>query len=369
MNWQIKKLGEVCEIIGGSQPSKDNFSNVCHDGYVRLIQVRDYRTDKFATYIPKDMANRFCITTDIMIGRYGPPIFGIFRGLEGAYNVALMKAVPNESIVDKQYFYWFLKTDKLLQYVEKSSARAAGQSGVRKELLYEYPIPTPPLPEQKRIVAILDEAFAAIDKARANAEKNLANAREVFDSYLNSVFSSKGVGWKEKKLGECFKLKSGDNITSKMMIENGKFPVYGGNGIAGMYNKFNLSGSNVIIGRVGALCGNVRHIKESVWLTDNGFKITDCKYNFDHAFLKYLLNFKNLRNYARQAAQPVISNSSLEEVSLEFPKAIDEQKQIVTKLDKLSAQTKHLEEIYKHKIADLDELKKSILQKAFEGEL
>ena len=172
-----------------------------------------------------------------------------------------------------------------------------------------------------------------------------------------------------KKLGECFKLKSGDNITSKMMLENGKFPVYGGNGIAGMYDNFNLSGSNVIVGRVGALCGNVRHIKDKIWLTDNGFKVTDCKYDFDHAFLAYLLNFKNLRSYARQAAQPVISNSSLEGVLLQFPKSKEEQKRIVSKLDGLSAETKKLEAIYKQKIADLEELKKSILQKAFEGEL
>jgi len=154
-----------------------------------------------------------------------------------------------------------------------------------------------------------------------------------------------------------------------MMIENGKFPVYGGNGIAGMYDKFNLSNSNIIIGRVGALCGNVRHIKEKIWLTDNAFKITDWKYDFDHAFLAYLLNFKNLRSYARQAAQPVISNSSLENVLLQFPKLKAEQKSIVTKLDALSKETKKLETIYKQKLANLEELKKSVLKKAFAGEL
>ncbi|MBW7989646.1 MAG: hypothetical protein FVQ84_06480 [Planctomycetes bacterium] len=141
-------------------------------------------------------------------------------------------------------------------------------------------------------------------------------------------------GWEEKKLGECFKLKSGNNLTSKMMTENGKYPVYGGNGIAGMYDNFNLSGSNIIVGRVGALCGNVRYIKDKIWLTDNAFKITDWKYDFDHAFLAYLLNFKNLRGYARQAAQPVISNSSLEGVLLQFPKSKEEQKRIVAILDK-----------------------------------
>ncbi|MGD9707822.1 MAG: restriction endonuclease subunit S, partial [Candidatus Delongbacteria bacterium] len=179
----------------------------------------------------------------------------------------------------------------------------------------------------------------------------------------------KGKDWEEKKLGECFKLRSGENLTSKQMNKQGSFPVFGGNGIAGMHNAYNLTENNVIIGRVGALCGNVRLIKEKIWLTDNAFKITDFNYEFDYSYLTYLLNYKNLRNYARQAAQPVISNSSLELVLLCFPKSLKEQQRIVAKLDALSDQTKKLEAVYSKKIADLDELKKSILQKAFRGEL
>ena len=172
-------------------------------------------------------------------------------------------------------------------------------------------------------------------------------------------------GWEEKTLGECFKLKSGDNLTSKMMGGNGKFPVYGGNGIAGMYNKFNLSGSNIIIGRVGALCGNVRHIKEEIWLTDNAFKITDSKYHFDHAFLTYLLNFKNLRSYARQAAQPVISNSSLEDVLLQFPKSEEEQQRIVAILDEAFAAIATAKENAEKNLQNARELFESYLQSVF----
>jgi len=98
--WEWKKLGEVCEIIGGSQPSKTKFIYQDKKDYIRLIQVRDFRTDKYITYIPISDAKRKCTKDDIMIGRYGPPIFGIFRGLEGAYNVALMKAIPDECLID-----------------------------------------------------------------------------------------------------------------------------------------------------------------------------------------------------------------------------------------------------------------------------
>ena len=82
-------------------------------------------------------------------------------------------------------------------------------------------------------------------------------------------------GWEVRRLEDCFKLKSGDGLTSKMMSQGGEYPVFGGNGIAGWHDNFNLSGSNVIIGRVGALCGNVRHMNEHIWLTDNAFRIVD----------------------------------------------------------------------------------------------
>jgi len=143
-------------------------------------------------------------------------------------------------------------------------------------------------------------------------------------------------GWIDKKFSECFRLRSGDGLTSKAMVE-GVYPVYGGNGIAGMHNEFNLSGDNVIIGRVGALCGIARHITENIWLTDNAFKIVDFKYHFANDFLTYLLNYKNLRSLARQAAQPVISNSSLKDLTLNFPISVAEQKRIVAILDEAFA--------------------------------
>jgi type I restriction enzyme, S subunit len=103
-------------------------------------------------------------------------------------------------------------------------------------------------------------------------------------------------GWEIKKLGDCFKLKSGDMMTAKMMSGEGVFPVYGGNGVSGLHNEYNLSGSNVIVGRVGALCGNVRHITEQIWLTDNAFKVVDFKYEFDHSFLTYLVTVQSVSN-------------------------------------------------------------------------
>jgi type I restriction enzyme, S subunit len=184
-----RTFGEVCELVGGSQPSKQHFVYTPQEGYVRLVQVRDYRTDKFMTYIPKNSTKKFCSINDIMIGRYGPPIFGIFSGIEGAYNVALMKAIPDESVLDKNFFKWFLKNKKLQKFVEKSSARAAGQSGVRKELLYTYPVPLPPRRRQAIISNQLDKLFSKSELLSSSYEQELYSLDELKKSILQKAFN------------------------------------------------------------------------------------------------------------------------------------------------------------------------------------
>jgi len=311
---------------------------------------------------------------DLLIGMDGEFNCYNWKGEVALLNQRVCRLQEFSSSISSQFLFYGI--NKHLKDIEDVTGYATVKhisSGQIKNIRFALP----PLPEQTRIVKILDETFAAIDKAKANAEKNLQNSRELFDSYLNKVFApsassgqrNPGEDWEEKKLGECFKLKSGDGLTSKNMSREGNIPVYGGNGIAGSHNEYNLSGSNVIVGRVGALCGNARHINENIWLTDNAFKVINFKYEFDNSFLTYLLNYKNLKSYARQAAQPVISNSSLQDVKLYFPHFINEQKQIVKKLDGISSESKKLEAIYQQKLSDLEELKKSILQKAFDGEL
>jgi type I restriction enzyme S subunit len=247
-------------------------------------------------------------------------------------------------------------------------------SGATHQTIY-YPevkafhVCIPPSAEQTRIVAILDKAFAGIDTAIANTEKNLANARELYDRYLNSVFKNTSRSWTTRNLGDCFRLKSGDGLTSQEMKEGGDFPVFGGNGVAGSHTKYNLCGDNVIIGRVGALCGNVRHITQKIWLTDNAFRVTDFSTKFDNRFLTYLLNYKNLRSLARQSAQPVISNSSLKDLQLEFPVSVTDQQRIAASFDALSVEAKRLDTICRQKLIALAELKQSILHRAFAGKL
>lgn len=156
----VKSFEDVCELVGGSQPAKDDFIYEPRDGYIRLIQVRDYKTDKFITYIPKDKARRFCNKEDIMIGRYGPPIFGIFKGLEGAYNVAL-------TILSCSTFRGIFSINDLKN----------------------MPFPCPPLEEQKAIIHQLDALCVETQRLEAIYQKKIDDLEELKKSILQKAFA------------------------------------------------------------------------------------------------------------------------------------------------------------------------------------
>ena len=99
-----------------------------------------------------------------MIGRYGPPIFQILRGIEGAYNVALMKAVPNEEFISREFLYYYLQSPLIQMFVDADSERTAGQAGVNKKKLAQYPIYLPPLAEQAETVRQVEAALGSIEE-------------------------------------------------------------------------------------------------------------------------------------------------------------------------------------------------------------
>jgi type I restriction enzyme S subunit len=385
-DWKMLPFGDVCEISGGSQPPKPTFIYEPKEGYIRLVQVRDYRTNNFITYIPKEKAKKFCNKTDIMIGRYGPPIFGIFRGLEGAYNVALMKAIPNKELLNQEYLYWFLKTDSLVKFVEKSSKRAAGQDGVRKEVLYTYPTPLPPLPQQKQIVAILDKAFAAIDTAKANAAQNLLNAKELFESYLQNIFENKGDDWEEKKLSEIADVIDSLHRTPKYSIEGypmvrvtdikpgflnlSKTKKVDKNTFDDFSKKHTPKIGDIVLSRVGSYgVSAIVNTTEPFCLGQNTvFLIPKINSNYFYHFLNSPYAKKQIDNMVSGSTQPTISLKSIRTIFVPLPN-IKTQEILVKKIETISNATSKLEAIYTQKIADLEEMKKSVLQKAFSGQL
>ena len=154
--WQPVSIGEIATFQGGSQPPLSTFSSFEKKDFIRLIQIRDYKSDKFITYAPIHLCKRFCSADDIMIGRYGPPIFQILRGLAGAYNVALIKAIPKN--IEKEYLFYTLKREDLFQYIELLSRRSSGQTGVDLLGLKEFEIVIPKSSaEQKAIAGALSD--------------------------------------------------------------------------------------------------------------------------------------------------------------------------------------------------------------------
>jgi type I restriction enzyme S subunit len=157
-DWEKVKLGRFCDFEGGSQPPKSVFSYSPKLGYTRLVQIQDFRLDNAAVYIPTDQVRRTFTKEDVMIGRYGPPVFQILRGLEGAYNVALMKAVPlDEQTLDNDFLYYLLQERTIQDEVIEQSQRSAGQSGVDKDFLKSRIVKIPNISIQKKIAKELSE--------------------------------------------------------------------------------------------------------------------------------------------------------------------------------------------------------------------
>lgn len=219
--WLSKTVGDCFKFEGGTQPPKSVFEYSPKPGYIRMIQTRDFKSDKYATYIPVELAKNRFVETDIMIGRYGPPVFQIYRGKSGAYNVALIKAVPLPG-VDADFAFYFICNDDLYQKIDGLSRRSAGQSGVEMDFLKSYPMNLPPLPEQQKIAEIL----GTWDKAIETTEALLANARTQKRALMQALLTGtrrfpefEGQPWREVPIG---------NVATEVSVRNaggGKLPV------------------------------------------------------------------------------------------------------------------------------------------------
>ena len=179
----MKRMDECCRFIGGAQPDKSHFEYEKTDDNIRLIQIRDYKSDRFITYIPRSLARKTCTASDIMIGRYGPPIFQILGGIEGAYNVALMKAVPSDEF-NTEYFRYFLKSEKLLHYLESFSQRTAGQDGIQIDKLNAYPCFIPPMELQNQFATFVEQ----VDKSKLAIHKSLEKLEILKKSLMQQYF-------------------------------------------------------------------------------------------------------------------------------------------------------------------------------------
>jgi len=188
---------------------------------------------------------------------------------------------------------------------------------IKTKDLAKLVLPIPPKPTQLSIVSELDKLNELIQIKKEQLKDYDALAQSIFyEMFGDPVENEKG--WEVKKFGDLFKLKSGDGLSSKD-FKTGIYPVYGGNGISGYHNSFNMKGCYIIIGRVGVYCGNVRKVDGEFWLTDNAFRLIYKENEQNPFFILYLLNILDLHQYANAAAQPVISNLTLKSINVPLP--------------------------------------------------
>ena len=337
---------------------------------------------------------------DIIITKLGLPlgVSAIVEDMDDGLIVADLVRV-RASKVDTKYLCYHLNSPVTSEFLNAQSAGAT-RPRVKITAVRDLPIYAPPLPEQKRIVAILDEAFAGIDAAVANTEKNLANARELFESYLNGVFTQKAEGWVEKKLGDAdlIQIIDGDrgvNYPKKADFSNEGYCLFlntknvrpdGFNFDTKMFiteekdkalRKGKLKRRDVILTTRGTI-GNIAvydnsvdydeiRINSGMLIFRPNEKVILSEYLFE--ILRSGIMKVQTERFVSGAAQPQLPIKTLVNFSIPVPVELADQRHIVARLKNLSDETKRLEAIYQQKLTALAELKQSILQKAFAGEL
>ena len=385
INWQIKKLREVCKVIAGQSP-EGRFYNKVGNGSP-FYQGKKEFTEKF---IGKPTIWTTNITKEALSG----DVLMSVRAPVGPVNFATGKicigrglaAIRSGKELDKDFLFYFLQMFES----EIIGNEGAVFNSISKIQIENIKIPLPPFSEQQHIIKILDEAFERVDLAKENAEKNLQNALELFESYLQNVFASLGDGWEKRRLKEIGQTQTGTTPKTSHKKYYGNFIPFikpadiniCGDGVV-RYDNEGLSKEGLNAGRtiksgsilmvcIGASIGKVGFTDRDVSCNQQ-INALSVKNGFEAKFFYYAVKAKNfyqkvLQN-SSQATLPIINKSKWENLSIKFPETLIDQKAIVLKLDSLLEQTKKLENIYKQKLTNLEELKKSVLKKAFSGEL
>jgi type I restriction enzyme S subunit len=239
-NWQIKKIDEVCIL----RPQKSEIK-LTKDDLVSFVPMEDMKvfskdlnlhTDRKLSEV-RDGYTYFA-NEDVLLAKITPCFengkLGIARGLKNGIGFGSSEyfVFRSKGEILPDYLYYILSSDNFRDQGIKLMSGAVGHKRVPKEYVENFKISFPPIPEQKRIVKILDEAFEKLEKAKENTEKNLQNSKELFESYLNDIFSNPKKDWEEKTLGDICVFENGDRgknypAKSKLHLEGIPFVTAG----------------------------------------------------------------------------------------------------------------------------------------------
>ena len=392
--WQEKKLGDVAELSGrigwkgltAKEYTKEGplFLSVHSLNYGDYVDFRDafHISQERYDESPEIMLQK----GDILICKDGAGIgkVGMIGELpdKTTINSSLLLIRRNKEEIITKYLYFSLLSPGF-QSIINSRLMGATTPHLYQRDIVDFPVFVPSLPEQQRIVSVLDEAFASIAQAKSNAERNLVNAQELFESYLKGVFETKRDDWEEKKLGDIGKVSMCKRVYKEQTTTTGDIPFYK-IGTFGkepdvfipksLYDEFRDKFSfpkmgDILISAAGTIGRRVKYDGKPAYFQDSNIVWID---NDEKQVLNdYLYQFYGACswNSTTGATIPRLYNDNLRQIEIAFPKSLAEQRAIVGRLEALSAETGRLEEIYQQKVESLEELKKSVLGKAFAGEL
>jgi len=369
VGWEVKTIGETTTIYNGGTPKSDQAEYWHGDvfwitpkdmGKLESIYVSDTSRKISQAGLQKSSAklipeNSIILSTRAPIGHLA------INKVAMATNQGCRGLVPKSNL-DTKFLLYFLKLN--IQLLNE-----LGTGTTFKELstnsLAGVKIPIPPLAEQKRIVAILDEAFEGCDRVIRNTEKNLANAREIFESYLQNLDAEK------EPLGNLVDIKTG-KLDANAATEDGQYPfftcsreIYKIGSFAFNCEAILLAGNNA----VGDF--NVKHYKGKFNAYQRTYVITVNKENrilYRYLYFQMLKSLKEFKLQSVGTGTKFLKLGMIQGLQMALP-SLEKQQEIILTLDKLESETQRLETIYRQKLAALKELKQSILQKAFTGEL
>jgi type I restriction enzyme S subunit len=383
--WQTKTLGDVLEVQNGYAFDSKFFNS---SKGVPLVRIRSLKAGtETETRFGGVYDKKYLVKAgDLLIGMDGE--FGCYewKGSPALLNQRVCRLQEFASSVVPRFVFYGVNSH--LKAIEDVTGYATVKHLSSKQIL-GIKFPVPPRSEQQRVVGILDEAFEGIATAKANAEKNLQNARALFESYLQSVFTRRGPGWKEKTLEEISTTfgrgKSKHRPRNEPKLYGGKYPFIQTGDIRNAdhfisehsqtYNEVGLAQSK--LWPKGTICITIAaNIAETGVLgfdacfPDSVIGVVANPKEAEVDFVEYLLQFFKVRLQAmgKGSAQANINMGTFEHERFPFP-PISEQQQIVSKLNSLREETRRLESIYQQKLAALETLKKSLLHQAFTGNL
>lgn len=375
--WQLITVGDACEIVNGGTP-KTNIAEYWGGRHSWITPAEmGKRASPYAAETARkltdlglaDCSARLLPPLSVILSSRAPIGHLVINTEPMATNQGCKGLVPRKALDHKFLFYYLTSIVDHLNDLGTGTTFKELSGGKLKEVR----LPLPPIAEQKRIVAILDEAFDGIDIATANAAKNLANARELFDSYLNSVFAQKDGEWSKKKLGDiCENLDSRRVPITKSERLKGDIPYYGASGIVDYVSGYLFDEDVLLISEDGAnLLARTYPIAFSVrgksWVNNHAHVVRFSRPETQNIVELYL-NSISLTPYVSGMAQPKLNQKSLNSIPVPVP-PVAEQVRIVETAEALQASVERLEKIYREKLDALAELKQAVLHKAFAGEL